>query len=140
MIGSIRLRSVTGFAAGILALLTIGVIFVPLLSHQDPLSIGDVLATRLLPPGSRDSAGNFHLLGTDRFGRDLFVRMMLAGRVSLAVGILGSLLASAVGTIVGAIGYDNFFLLSGALSVVTIVFLPITIRDRCISIIEFPGM
>ncbi|HEY9227954.1 MAG TPA: ABC transporter permease [Gemmatimonadaceae bacterium] len=103
MIGSIRLRSVTGFAAGILALLTIGVIFVPLLSHQDPLSIGDVLATRLLPPGSRDSAGNFHLLGTDRFGRDLFVRMMLAGRVSLAVGILGSLLASAVGTIVGAI-------------------------------------
>jgi peptide/nickel transport system permease protein len=80
----------------------LAVVIVPLVSHQDPLGIGDVLALRLLPPGSRDASGDFHLLGTDRFGRDLFVRMMLAGRVSLAVGIVGSLLASAVGTMIGA--------------------------------------
>lgn len=96
-------RGITRLAAGLLVALTAAVIIVPLVSRQDPLAIGDVLATRLLPPGSRDPSGNFHLLGTDRFGRDLLVRMMLAGRVSLAVGIAGSLLATVVGTVIGAI-------------------------------------
>ena len=80
----------------------VAVVAVPLFSNQDPLAIGDVLTLRLLPPGSRDARGFFHLLGTDRFGRDLFVRMMLAGRVSLAVGVAGSLLAGVVGTAVGS--------------------------------------
>jgi peptide/nickel transport system permease protein len=90
-------------AAVVLAILTIGVVVVPLASGLDPVGIGDVLALRLAPPWSRDSTGAFHLLGTDRFGRDLFVRMMLAGRVSLAVGVVGSLLASGVGTAIGAL-------------------------------------
>lgn len=91
------------FALAILAGLIAGAIFVPWFSHQNPLAIGDVLRLRLLPPGSTDINGDFHLLGTDRFGRDLFVRMMLAGRVSLAVGVAGSLLASGIGTAVGAL-------------------------------------
>jgi peptide/nickel transport system permease protein len=96
------MNNVSRAAIATLVVLALAVVIVPLVSHQDPLGIGDVLALRLLPPGSRDASGDFHLLGTDRFGRDLFVRMMLAGRVSLAVGIVGSLLASGVGTIVGA--------------------------------------
>ena len=44
--------------------------------------------------------------------------------------LLPRLLSGAGGTIVGAIGYDNFFLLSGALSLVTIVFLPALARIR----------
>jgi peptide/nickel transport system permease protein len=87
----------------LLALLTLAVLLVPMLARTDPLAIGDVLATRLVPPASSDSLGRFHLLGTDRFGRDLFVRMMLAGRISLAVGVAGSVLAGLVGTAIGAI-------------------------------------
>jgi peptide/nickel transport system permease protein len=98
-----RARSVDGAALAMLLVLVAFVLAVPALSHQDPLAIGDVLALRLLPPFSRDTHGAFHLLGTDRFGRDLFVRMMLAGRISLAVGIAGSLLASGLGTGVGAV-------------------------------------
>ncbi|MFI5230051.1 MAG: ABC transporter permease, partial [Gemmatimonadales bacterium] len=90
-------------AVVLLAALIAAVIIVPLASHQNPIDIGEVLALRLLPPGARDAHGDLHLFGTDRFGRDLFVRMMLAGRISLAVGVAGSILASAVGTAVGAL-------------------------------------
>jgi peptide/nickel transport system permease protein len=76
---------------------------VPWFAATDPLAIRDVLSSRLLPPLSRDAAGDFHLLGTDRFGRDLFVRMMLAGRVSLAIGIVGSVIAALLGTLAGAV-------------------------------------
>jgi peptide/nickel transport system permease protein len=89
-------------SAVLLGLLVLAVVVIPLIAATDPLVIGDVLATRLVPPGSSDSLGRFHLLGTDRFGRDLFVRMMLAGRISLAVGVAGSVMAGAVGTLVGA--------------------------------------
>lgn len=44
--------------------------------------------------------------------------------------LLPRLLSGAGGTIVGAIGYDNFFLLSGVLSLVAIVFLPALARIR----------
>jgi peptide/nickel transport system permease protein len=91
------------FSAALLLALIAAVVLVPALAGSDPLAIGDVLATRLVPPVSSDSLGHFHLLGTDRFGRDLFVRMMLAGRVSLAVGVAGSLLAGVVGTVIGAV-------------------------------------
>jgi peptide/nickel transport system permease protein len=87
----------------LLALLAAGVILVPMTAAQDPLAIDEVLEARLVPPGSTDDAGRFHLLGTDRFGRDLFVRMMLAGRLSLAIGIGGSLMAGAIGVLVGAL-------------------------------------
>lgn len=86
----------------LLALLTAGVAFVPLIASQDPLAIGDVLARRLLPPFSRSPDG-LHLLGTDAFGRDVFVRAMLAGRLSLAVGVVGSIVAGLAGTLIGAL-------------------------------------
>jgi len=95
-------RVTTG--AVVMLLLILGAAtLVPMLSRQDPLAIGDVLALRLIPPFSRDAGGTWHLLGTDRFGRDLFVRMMLAARVSLALGVGGSLIAATIGTIAGAL-------------------------------------
>ncbi len=85
-----------------LGALTVGAIVVPWVSTADPLAIDDVLRARLVGPFSADAAGRFHLLGTDRFGRDLFVRMMLAGRLSLAIGVGGSLIAGLIGVAVGA--------------------------------------
>ena len=86
-----------------LALLGVAVTVGPWLLPGDPLAINDMLGARLLPPLSTDAGGHFHLLGTDRFGRDLLARMLLAGRISLAVGVVGSLLAAGVGTAVGAL-------------------------------------
>ena len=86
-----------------LCLIVIGAIFVPILASGDPSRIDDVLARRLVPPFGRDAHGAFHLLGTDRFGRDLFVRMMLAGRLSLLVGVVGSGFAGLAGTLAGAL-------------------------------------
>ncbi|MDQ3811208.1 MAG: ABC transporter permease [Chloroflexota bacterium] len=83
--------------------LVLGAVVVPLAAPTDPRFIGDVLALRYLPPGATDSTGNFHLLGTDRFGRDIFVRVMLAARISLFVGVVGSLLAGGTGICVGAL-------------------------------------
>lgn len=47
-----------------------------------------------------------HLLGTDRFGRDLWGRICLAGRVSLSLSILAALIAIVIGSSLGVIsGY-----------------------------------
>ncbi len=54
----------------------------------------------LQPPG-----GQF-LLGTDEVGRDLFSRILFAGRISLGVGLGATLLAAAVGLPLGVVsGY-----------------------------------
>lgn len=86
-----------------LCLLVVGVIVIPAIASRDPSRIDDVLARRLVPPFGHDAHGALHLLGTDRFGRDLFVRMMLAGRLSLLVGVVGSGFSGVVGTLAGAL-------------------------------------
>jgi oligopeptide transport system permease protein len=44
-----------------------------------------------------------HLFGTDMFGRDLFVRVMYGARISLAVGLMASLINLTIGVIYGSI-------------------------------------
>lgn len=43
-----------------------------------------------------------HLFGTDDLGRDVFVRLLYGGRVSLTVGLLSALTAAVIGTLIGA--------------------------------------
>ena len=102
-VGAVTGVSATAAAAGaLLTAIALATILVPLLAPSDPLAIGDVTAARYLPPFTTGPSGVFHLLGTDGFGRDLFVRMMLGGRLSLAVGVAGSVLAGIVGVAIGA--------------------------------------
>jgi peptide/nickel transport system permease protein len=116
------LRRTELFALLSLATMAIASIVVPLFAAEDPLAIGDVLATRLAPPFSVDATGTFHLLGTDRFGRDLFVRVMLAGRISLAVGVVGSLVAALLGTVAGAIaGWHGGWIDRGILALTNVL-------------------
>ena len=42
-----------------------------------------------------------NLLGTDELGRDLFVRLLYGGRVSLSIAITAAIIASVFGTLVG---------------------------------------
>ncbi len=44
-----------------------------------------------------------HLLGTDNLGRDVLTRLMLAGRISLTVGIASMLLSVVMGVTLGAV-------------------------------------
>jgi peptide/nickel transport system permease protein len=61
---------------------------------------------RPAPPGIAGSEGNVHLLGIDHLGRDLFTRVLYAGRISLSIAIAVVLISETLGVIIGAVaGY-----------------------------------
>lgn len=48
------------------------------------------------------AVGQGHLFGTDANGRDLFIRVMLGGRVSLSIGLVATMVALFIGVLYGA--------------------------------------
>lgn len=50
-----------------------------------------------------DEPAQFALLGTDAFGRDEFSRLLYGGQISLAAGLLATLLALSMATLIGTI-------------------------------------
>ncbi len=83
---------------GILVVFGVMALLAPWVSINDPMR-ADVY--NIKTPPSRE-----HILGTDSAGRDIFARIVHAGRVSLSVGIVAALISSAIGTILGLIsGY-----------------------------------
>ena len=90
------------FGVAVLAIVAAASVAAPLVTGGRPTAQGDIVATRFLPPLSGDRAGGFHVLGTDRFGRDVWTRLVYGARVSLAVGTLAVLLSITLGVVVGA--------------------------------------
>ena len=89
--------------ASVLAGIALLALVAPMFASDRARDIGDVLATRLVPPLARDQQGTFHLLGTDAFGRDLALRLAVGARISLLVGVAGSALSGAIGGLLGAV-------------------------------------
>jgi peptide/nickel transport system permease protein len=82
----------------ILIVLAIASVFAPWLTKYSPTEV-DLSAYRLGP--SRE-----HWLGTDTAGRDVYTRLLYAGRVSLAVGIVAVAIYTAIGVALGVLaGY-----------------------------------
>lgn len=93
-------RAVAG--AAILALAVGAALLGPAILGPAPVHFDDVVARRFVPPLGTTPDGALHLAGTDRFGRDLLVRLCDGARVSLAVGLLAALTALLVGVAAGA--------------------------------------
>jgi peptide/nickel transport system permease protein len=89
------------FGGGVLLVLALAVLLAPWLAqalgaHADTVD----LYRRLAGPSLR------HPLGTDELGRDLLLRLLDGGRVSLLVGITAALAAAVLGTAIGLVaGY-----------------------------------
>lgn len=73
--------------------------------HQDRDTIDFNLLTQGLQPPVGPGVGQ-HILGTDELGRDLLVRVLYGGQVSLSVGLLAALFSVVLGTTLGLVsGY-----------------------------------
>ena len=93
MTGIRRNRLVGMCAAVVLSLLILAAFSAPLWTAYSPAQMNP--SQRLLGPSAH------YWFGTDNFGRDIFSRVVFAGRVSLTVGLATAILATALGTVAG---------------------------------------
>ncbi|HVE09653.1 MAG TPA: nickel transporter permease [Paraburkholderia sp.] len=82
------------FGLAILLLLILFAAAGPLVAPHDPLR--QVLADRLLPPGSAS-----HWLGTDQLGRDILSRLIYGSRITLSIAILVVVVVVPIGLLIG---------------------------------------
>jgi peptide/nickel transport system permease protein len=75
----------------------------PVIAPALPSAQPNVVATRFLVPYTTAVDGVFHLLGTDRLGRDVWGRLLYGARISLAVGVLTMLLSLVIGVGIGSV-------------------------------------
>ena len=94
----VRRHPTVVIGGALLLCIVVASIAAPWLGTVDPINIDP--SHRLQGPSSE------HWFGTDRFGRDLYSRVMYGGRVSLIVGLSVAALSTAIGLVIGLIsGY-----------------------------------
>jgi peptide/nickel transport system permease protein len=104
------------FGLIVLGFLILAVLIGPYLWIPEKLTVAEAIKLKNQGPSLRFP------LGTDQLGRDMLARMLLAGRVSLAVGLVAMVIAIVFGTLIGILaGY--FRRLDGPLMRLTDMFL-----------------
>ena len=88
-----RNRAAVVAAFAFLALVAF-VVFVPIFSNEDPYAVD--FSQSFLRPSLE------HPFGTDEFGRDLFVRTALGGRISIGIGFAATFAIMGIGILYGA--------------------------------------
>ena len=98
-----RSNGVATAAALVVLLLVAAALLAPWIAPQNPYDLGQVdMMDARLPPGSVSPAsGITYWAGTDAQGRDLVSAMLYGLRISVAVGFGATVLALAVGVLVG---------------------------------------
>ena len=82
------------FGLGIIALLVLMAVFAPVISPYDP-TLKD-LGSRLIEPFTKG-----HVFGTDNLGRDILSQIIYGARVSVFIGLAGTLFGLVVGSTLG---------------------------------------
>jgi len=77
-------------------LLLVTSILGPLIAPYDPAEQVDPVADQYQPPSVE------HPMGTDKFGRDIFTRVLYGSQTSLAVSVFAVVIASMIGLVIGA--------------------------------------
>ncbi|POR45056.1 ABC transporter permease, partial [Bosea psychrotolerans] len=91
-----RRHKLAVFGATAIVLMTLACIIGPLLLPYNDTFID--IRQRFAPPFSGP-----HVLGTDPLGRDILARLLMAGRISLAVGFSAMVISMAIGICVGMV-------------------------------------
>lgn len=102
------IHSPAAIAGAIIVFLVIVIaVFGPLFTVQNPYNMAELdLSNAYLPPFWMEGGNSTFFLGTDQQGRDIVSAIVYGSRVSLIIGIVGTLLASGIGIALGLIsGY-----------------------------------
>jgi len=83
------------FGLGLLTFFILIAIFAPLLADPESIEVTKATGGVLEPPGGG------YLLGTDENGRSIVALLIWGSRISLFVGLLATLIAMVIGTLVG---------------------------------------
>jgi ABC-type dipeptide/oligopeptide/nickel transport system permease subunit len=86
---------------GLVSLLVLFALIGPIVSPHDPYTSD--FARGLTPEHLPVGPGREFWLGTDRLFRDVFARLATGARVSLLIGLAATILATGIGSLVGAI-------------------------------------
>lgn len=117
-----------GALAGLMILIVIifSAVFGPLIYPYDPFAI-DV-------PSANQGPSLDHILGTDNLGRDVMARLLIGGRISLAVGFSAAIFGLFIGTALGVL--SGFFRwMDGPLMRITDLFLALPILPLLLVVI-----